>query len=121
MNPQPYVSTSHPSSNLVCHASSASSLSSSAIDNGDELKKLLKKYGFGNRLVSLKNADLVECPLPAEIYEGGKWKLSLIVGLKPPSSWPLISDGIEKPPLLDVLVMDDDGLLQERKVVDIGM
>lgn len=81
----------------------------------DDITQILRRYGFGSRLTTLNNANLSTRPMPAELYEGGGWKLCLILGLRPPAS-----GGNEKPPLLDVLAMDGDGLFQEKKIVDIG-
>lgn len=104
------------------HSSILSSSSSSSNEENGELKQSLKRYGFGSRIVTLTNTDLAENgALPAEMYEGKNLKLCLIVGLKAPSfSSPSWDENNEKPPLLEVLVMDDDGLLQEKKIVDIG-
>lgn len=55
--------------------------------------------------------------MPAELYENAKWKLCLITGLRNPTQQ---KTSEVKPPLLGVLVMNDEGLLVEEKVVDIG-
>ncbi|KAL7434763.1 hypothetical protein ACHAXM_007571 [Skeletonema potamos] len=85
--------------------------------NDGIIQHILKKYGFAGRLVSLHNDDLSLRPLPAELYDKGTWKLCLITGLKLPSS---SKTNDAKPPLLQVLIMDDAGLFAENKVVDIG-
>eukprot|EP00986_Skeletonema_menzelii_P016040 scaffold13318_cov137-Skeletonema_menzelii.AAC.6 len=81
------------------------------------IQQILKKFGFAGRLVTLHHGDLSERPLPAELYNKGTWKLCLVKGLKLPSS---SNADDAKPPLLQVLIMDDDGLFAENKVVDIG-
>jgi len=58
--------------------------------------------------------------MPAEMYEGGSWKMCLILGIKAPSLSSSSDNDNKKPPLLDVLAMNDDGLLQDQKVIDIG-
>ncbi|KAK1745604.1 ribonuclease domain-containing protein [Skeletonema marinoi] len=83
----------------------------------ENIRNILKQYGFAGRLVTLNHDDLSERPLPAELYDKGTWKLCLIKGLKLPSS---SKADVVKPPLLQVLVMDDNGLFAENKVVDIG-
>lgn len=85
--------------------------------DGESIQHVLKKYGFAGRLVTLHHDKLSERPMPAELYDKGTWKLCLIKGLKLPSSSK--ADEV-KPPLLQVLIMNDDGLLMENKVVDIG-
>jgi len=99
-----------------CHSSTKQSLSSTSNDNDcntDEITQTLKRYGFRSRLVSLTNTNL---PMIAEMYEGGNLKLCLITGIKSPTS-----TSQNKPPLLNVLVMNnEDGILQEEKVIDIG-
>jgi len=100
------------------HLSTKLSLSSTSNDkdcNTDEIKQTLERYGFGSRLVSLTNTNL---PMIAEMYEGGNLKLCLITGIKSPTS---TSKTQNKPPLLTVLVMnEEDSMLQEEKVIDIG-
>lgn len=93
---------------------------SSDVDRGDadELARTLRRYGFGGRLVTLTNADLSRRPILAEMYEGGGWKMCLVLGIKPPSS--SSPNGNVKPPLLDVLPMNSDGVFEHRKVIDIG-
>lgn len=113
------TSLAHPSSRLARDHTSSVLMSSYTDGYTDEVVQTLKRYGFGSRVVSLTNYALSTNPIPSEIYEGGDWNLCLIVGLKPPSS-KTSDDGNMKPPLLDVILMDDDGSLQERKVVDIG-
>jgi hypothetical protein len=83
------------------------------ISDDEQLKQTLHRYGFGNRLVTLENDELLQCPMIAEMYEQGRWKVCLIIGLKSPSQ-------NDKPPLLNVLAMNADGLLQDEKVIDIG-
>ena len=80
---------------------------------------VLRKYGFGNRLVTLNNAYLSQHPMIAEIYAEGSMNICLILRWVPPSA---VSTSIEaeKPPLLEVLVMNDEGILNVRKVIDIG-
>ena len=73
-----------------------------------DTQRILKKYGFGQRLVTLSN--LSELPIPCELFENGNWKLGLIVGLK--------SNNEKKSPLLEVEVMSND--VWEEKVVDVG-
>jgi hypothetical protein len=85
-------------------------------DDGS-IQHILKQYGFAGRLVTLRDDDLSLRPLPAELYDKGTWKLCLITGIKLPSS---SKTDDTKPPLLQVLIMDDAGLLSENKVVDIG-
>ncbi|KAL7537503.1 hypothetical protein ACHAXR_007856 [Thalassiosira sp. AJA248-18] len=102
--------------NRYYHTKLCSSTSSES--KCDELTRILRRYGFGSRLTTFSNDDLSKLPMPAEMYEGGDWKLCLILSLRPASS--SAPNGNEKPPLLDVLAMNDDGLLKEKKVVDIG-
>ena len=96
-----------------CPPLELSSSTSNEVDTADEIQQTLRRYGFGSRIITLSNADLSQSPMLAEMYEGGNWKICLILGLKSPSS-------DEKPPLLEVLAMDDDGLLKDHKVIDIG-
>ena len=87
--------------------------SNNAHADARQLKQTLQRYGFGNRLVTLANDELVQSPMFAEMYEQGRWKGCLIIGLKPPSQ-------NDKPPLLNVLAMNAYGSLQDEKVIDIG-
>lgn len=80
-------------------------------------EQILRRYGFGSRIFTLSNESLSKQPMPAELYENGKWKLCLITGLRNPTQQ---KTSEVKPPLLGVLVMNDEGLLVEEKVVDIG-
>lgn len=100
----------HPTTQTQLHSSTPTS--STTTSSYDELPKLLKRYGFGSRLTTLNNDQLSKLPMPAEMYEGGAWKLCLVTGLN--------NNGRGKLPLLDVVVMSKDGLLQETKTVDIG-
>jgi hypothetical protein len=105
---------------LEFHQSSAADftkLLSSASDCG-EITHVLRKYGFGNRLVTLTNTDLSQRPMIAEIYAEGIMNICLIIRWVPPSS--STSTDAEKPPLLEVFVMNDDGMFKDRKVIDIG-
>jgi hypothetical protein len=54
----------------------------------------------------------------AEIYAEGIMNICLIIRWVPPSS--STSTDAEKPPLLEVFVMNDDGMFKDRKVIDIG-
>ena len=105
----------HPKRIILCSSTSTNDHNCSG-----ELKQILQRYGLGSRLVTLTNADLSKHPIPAEMYEGGSWKLCLVVGLRSPSSSSSTSIDNQKPPLLDVLAINDDGLLQDKKVLDIG-
>jgi hypothetical protein len=105
---------------LEFHQSSATDftkLLSSSSDCG-EIIHVLRKYGFGNRLVTLTNTDLSQRPMIAEIYAEGSMNICLIIRWVPPSS--STSTDAEKPPLLEVFVMNDDGMFKDRKVIDIG-
>lgn len=97
---------------------SSVSTSKNEICDDEQIKQILQRYGFGSRLVSLTNEDLLERPMLAEMYEGKSLKLCIVTGLKSPAS----QKGNEnrKPPLLNVLAMNSDGLLQDEKVIDIG-
>lgn len=101
----------------ISHRHLSTKLSSSITSNDkdcntDEITQTLQRYGFGSRLVSLTNTNL---PMIAEMYEGGNLKICLITGIKSPT----FTTSQNKPPLLNVLVMND-GILQNEKVVDIG-
>ena len=85
--------------------------------NDKSIGEILKKYGFAGRLVTLNHGTLSLQPLPAELYDQGKLRLCLIKGLKLPLSSKTTNI---KPSLLDVLIMDENGLFSEDKVVDIG-
>ena len=86
-----------------------SSANNQSIRASNGMQQILRKYGFGQRLVTLSH-NLSEQPIPCELYENGSWKLCFIVGLK-------YANDIKKPPLLEVQVLNDDW---EEKVVDIG-
>ena len=73
-----------------------------------DTQHILKKYGFGQRLVTLSN--LSELPIPCELFENGNWKLGVIVGLK--------DNDKNRPPLLEVQVMSND--VWQEMVVDVG-
>ena len=108
-----YTTTTRQS--ILC---SSVSTSTNEICDDEQIKQILQRYGFGSRLVSLTNEDLLERPMLAEMYEGKSLKLCIVTGLKSPAS----QKGNEnsKPPLLNVLAMNSDGLLQDEKVIDIG-
>mmetsp|Transcript_22242 Transcript_22242/g.46786 ORF Transcript_22242/g.46786 Transcript_22242/m.46786 type:complete len:991 (-) Transcript_22242:465-3437(-) len=91
-------------------------------EQNQDLNEILKRYGFGKRLISLRNDDLEKCPIPAELFEGGNWKLCIVFGLRAPSfsTRKPTSKTVEKPPLLEVLIMDENGMFTENVVVDLG-
>ena len=92
--------------------------SSSDITYCDEIMHVLRKYGFGSRLCTLTNADLSKQPFLAEIYAGSRLSICLIIRLVHSLSHSI--DGSEKPPLIEVLVMNDDCLFRDKMVIDIG-
>ena len=96
---------------------SSVSTSKNEICDDEQIKQILQRYGFGSRLVSLTNEDLLERPMLAEMYEGKSLKLCIVTGLKPSAQK---GNENRKPPLLNVLAMNSDGLLQDEKVIDIG-
>ncbi len=108
----------------IIHAypASHSSTPKSVTKQNENIKEILKRYGFGKRLISLRTDDLQKCPIPAEMFDGGSWKLCLVVGLRTHSfsTQNPISEAGEKPPLIEVLVMDENGMFVENKVVDLG-
>ena len=73
-----------------------------------DIQYILRQYGFIQRVITLDN--IYEQQLPCELYQNGKWKLGLLVGVQ------TINDD-NKAPLLDVHLLGDDW---EEKVVDIG-
>jgi hypothetical protein len=77
--------------------------------NSGTIQHILRKNGFGQRLLALDN--LSEQPLPCELYENKIWKLGLITGCIP-------ANDTNKPPLLELAVLNDG--IWEAKVVDIG-
>jgi hypothetical protein len=77
--------------------------------NSGTIQHILRKNGFGQRLLALDN--LSEQPLPCELYENKIWKLCLITGCIP-------ANDTNKPPLLELAVLNDG--IWEAKVVDIG-
>lgn len=101
----------------VCQLTKIFSYASDEVNCG-EIKRFLRKYGFGSRLVTISNADLSQRPILAEMYAEGSWNICLILQWVPPSSSSSMGDG--KPPLLEVLVKNDDGQFKDKKVIDIG-
>ena len=86
--------------------------SSSAYDGDLEI---IRRNGFRHRLVLISNDNLSRHPMPAEIYDGGSWKLCLVTSI--------IHRGAEskaKEPLLKILLLDDDDDNCTEKVVDVG-
>lgn len=92
--------------------------SSNDVDSFGEIIHVLRKYGFGNRIVTLTNTDLSQNPMLAEIYAESRMNLCLLHRWVPTSAALCIED--DKPPLLEVLVLGDDGLFKDTKVIDIG-
>ena len=98
----------HSQKSRVIQLDSTSSSNNRSIREPNGTQQILRKYGFGQRIVALSN--LSEQPIPCELYENGSWKLCVIVGLKSATD-------IKKVPLLVVQVLNDEW---EEKVVDIG-
>jgi hypothetical protein len=88
------------------------------INGWSEIINILRKYGFGNRLVTLTNTDLSQRPILAEIYAESRMNICLLIRWVLPSASSLC--GYDKPPLLEVLVRGDDGMFKDKKVIDIG-
>lgn len=107
----------HPS-----RSTSTSRQTSALFEKSDgSIQHVLEKYGFSGRLVTLYGDGLSTRPLPAELYDKGTWKLCLIKGLKQPSSSTSNNNNSDiKPPLLEVVIMNDRHIFEENKVVDIG-
>ena len=93
-------------------------------EDDDEIERTLRRCGFASRLVTLDDGALKRRPMIAEIYEGGGWNICLILGWRPPSSSSSEDDenvNNVRPPLLEILPMNDDGSFDgERRVIDIG-
>ena len=94
------------------------SSSSNDITYCDEIIHVLRKYGFGTRLCTLTNADLSKQPILAEIYAESSLNICLIIRLVHSVSHSI--DGSDKPPLIEVLVMNDECLFRDKMVIDIG-
>lgn len=106
----------HPS-----RSTSTSRQTSALFENIDRnIQHVLEKYGFSGRIVTLHGDDLSTRPLPAELYDKGTWKLCLIKGIKQPSPSTSNNNSHIKPPLLEVVIMNDRHIFEENKVVDIG-
>ena len=75
--------------------------------SADSLENLLKKHGYGNRLVTISSTEL---PVLAEIYSHGRCELCRILSFEPP-----VKAGM--PPLVQTQLVSDD---KEKRVVDLG-
>ncbi|KAL7458721.1 hypothetical protein ACHAWC_010357 [Mediolabrus comicus] len=106
----------HPS-----RSTSTSRQTSALFEKSDgSIQHVLEKYGFSGRLVTLHGDDLSTRPLPAELYDKGTWKLCLIKNIKQSSSSTSNNNSDIKPPLLEVVIMNERHIFEENKVVDIG-
>ncbi len=88
------------------------------INGCSEIINILRKYGFGKRLVTLTNTDLTQRSMLAEIYAERRMNICLLIRWVLPSASSFC--GYDKPPLLEVLVRGDDGLFKDKKMIDIG-